>query len=366
MHWILTRLAVVRHFSFRLLLSSILQALGALWVVVEGSSHFFPTFGDGIRDYWWAFLALGGSWGTVRAWPRPWVKSRISSTDVWVEIRVCDLFALKGALVVGSNTTFDTSIEDDTISRASIQGEFTERLADTVAELDRKIERSLQGTPFRDRTEDKTYGKRKEYPVGTVASVKCSGRRGYLVAIASLNAERVAATKLEDVLGALPFLWEFIRNSGSLEPLCCPVLGSGLSRLNATREELIREIVKSFVASTRIGKFCEHLTIAISPADFRSSQIDLEALRRFLVHECTYTSPGAVQDESVLGEAVTEERARAVFREELGAELQQAVETSIVWACSNSECPDSGRTQSGLGPSPRCTRCGRALGKVLA
>ena len=331
MRWIKIQLAVWRTFSVRVLVSSLLNAFGVLWLCVEIGRFFFPEFVAVLQSLWLGFLLSGVLWGFLRAWPRTFVRARVSSTDTWVEIRVCDVFSVKGGLVIGSNTTFDTSIEDGTISEDSVQGQFTQMAVHSVSELDNQIAASLAETPFESPAYNKQYGKVCEYPIGTVASVTFSGIRGYMVAIASLNAGRVASTSRENVLDALPFLWEFIRSSGTLEPLCCPVLGSGFSRLNTPREELVREITKSFVASTRVGKFCEHLTIAISPEDFRQHRFDLPALGRFLEHECTYTggrtrgdafgTPAAPLGDELNLLPVTEERVRGVFREELDNEL---------------------------------------------
>ena len=79
-----------------------------------------------------------------------------------------------------------------------------------------------------------------------------------------------------------------MRTRGDLEPIAIPIVGTGLARVSATREELVREIVKSFIAAAQVGRFCEHLTISISPEDFRDKNIDLKALGRFMEHECTY------------------------------------------------------------------------------
>ena len=291
MPWLKTQLAAIRNLSAGVFFSSFLRSLGALWIVVEAGNFFSPKFGSITRDRWWAFLIAVAILGLWQALPRLSVKSRVSGTDALVEIRVCDVLSLEGALVVGSNTTFDTSIEDGTISTLSVQGQFTRRFFDSVNELDRQINDSLENTPFGNRTEDKPYGKRREYAIGTVASVSSSGKRAYMVAISSLNSNRVASTNRdEDVLDALPCLWEFVRSKGGLDPLCCPILGSGFSRVKAPREQLIREIIKSFVAASRVGKFCEHLTIAVSPEDFQRRHINLGALGRFLEHECIYAS----------------------------------------------------------------------------
>ena len=333
MRWIRTQLAVWRHFSGTVLLASLFGAFGLLWLCVEAGSFFSSELAAVLQSLWWVFLLSGVLLGFLRAWPRTCVRARVSNTDTWVEIRVCDLFSVKGGLVIGSNTTFDTSIEDGTISEDSVQGQFTQRVVHSVVELDNQIEASLAETRFESRAENKQYGKVREYPIGTVASVTFSGVRGYLVAIATLNSGRVASTSRERVLSSLPFLWEFIRSRGTFEPLCCPILGSGFSRLNTPREELVREITKSFVASTRVGRFCEQLTIVISPEDYCQHRIDLPALGRFLEHECTYTggrargedlpsaTPPALLGDEPTSLPATEEQVRGVNREELDNEL---------------------------------------------
>ena len=241
------------------------------------------------RDYWVASLGICIIFGLWRAWPRLSVKSKIAGTDAVIEIRVCDLFKQNGVFVVSSNTTFDTAMEDQTISKTSTQGEFTDRFCDDIKDLDRQIENALKGIDFKKRTPKvKPYGKKREYPIGTVAPVTCNGKTAYFVAIASMDENRKASATREDILDALPSLWEFVQTKGNLDPIAIPIVGSGFARAKATREELIQEIVKSFIAAAHVGRFCEHLTISISPKDFSEKGISLPALGRYLEHECTY------------------------------------------------------------------------------
>ena len=276
--------------------SSVLYAFGVLWLLVEIISYFFPNLVSSVQESWWIFLVLGMSVGILRGWPRLKVRATIQGTDADIEIRIGDLFEQDGAVVVAAPTSFDTSMEDNTIDERSVQGQYTKRFCDSFESLDRQIANSLSGIPFetRDRT-DKPYGSLRRYPVGTVANVVFGGKRAYFVAIATLNAHRNAFATRNELLDALPELWENIRMRGNMDSINVPILGSGFSRLNATREELVREIVKSFVAATHAGRFCEQLRIVISASDFRERKVDLGALGRFLEHECTY---GNVQDAS--------------------------------------------------------------------
>ncbi len=305
--WANIQFAALQQISTLTFGSSVLQSLGTLWILIEPTSFLFPNFAQFVQKFWWVFPSLGALIGLWRAWPRLSVKSRITGTDAVIEILVCNLFDQTGALVVSSNTTFDTTMEDRTISRTSTQGQFTSRFCDSLADLDRQLEDGLRGIEFEERnTVSKPYGKRREYPIGTVVSVHGSGKVAYFLAIANLNANRNASATREDILDALPRLWDFVRTQGDLEPIAIPIIGSGLARVAATREELLREIIKSFVAAAQVGRFCENLTISISPNDFSTGHIDLPAIGQFLRHECTYaygpqpppTAPQGIPSES--------------------------------------------------------------------
>lgn len=283
---------VLKRFSVSHFFGSLLQAFGLLWLLVEITAYFFADrpWAGSIRSGWWVFLLAGIAIGIYRAWPKLNVKSRISDTDVDVEVRVGDIFSTDGAILVGSNTTFDTTIEDDTISKNSIQGQFTKRFCSSILELDRHIDAALNGvTPICTRSKtDKPYGKVSEYEFGTVAPIEVGGKRAYFAAVARLNEHRVASSERDKFLDALPRIWESIRSRGGFEPLCCPILGSGFSRLNLTRQQLLHEIIKSFVAATIEAKFCEKLTVIIHSNDFRKGHVDLDKVGRFLEHECVY------------------------------------------------------------------------------
>ena len=234
-------LAAWRYFSKSQILTAILAAFGVLWLVVEVGSFFSQSFSQGVKPLWWAFLLIGITAGLVFARPRLLASARIQGTDSHIEVRVCDMFSQKGDLIISSNTTFDTTIEDGTISARSSQGQYTIKFCNSVEQLDRDLDAALAGIPSIPRNKnDKPYGKLNEYEIGTVASVDCGGRRAYFVALAVFNSYRVASATRQDIWDSLPRIWEYIRTRGEFGPLCCPVLGSGRSRVNATRDELVR------------------------------------------------------------------------------------------------------------------------------
>ena len=171
------------------------------------------------RELWWIFPIVGGSVGLWRAWPRLAVQSDIGGTDASIEIHVGDLLKQDGIVVVAAPTTFDTAIEDGTIDEKSAQGQYTRLFCDSLENLDRQIEASLKEIEFVERDlADNPYGRRRQYPVGTVASVKFKDKRAYFVAIATLNSHRNAFATRHELLDTLPALWENVRTRGAWIP----------------------------------------------------------------------------------------------------------------------------------------------------
>lgn len=281
-----------RHgFSVARAASALLSSFGALWLIVEIASYFSPSARTNIQSLWPAFLLAGA---LVAFWinkPQQKVQCKLVGRDITLIIGVGDLFKAEGALIIGTNRTFDTDLSSGLISKKSVQGQFSERYYDSTSHLASDISFALQGAMSQAASISKP-GNQDEYPVGTVAKVSPKDRNAYLVAIAKFNERGVANGTFEDLKNALPALWEFIASAGSVEPLVMPVLGTGFSRLPETREEIIREIVNSFVAACSARRFTDSLKIVMHPRDFYRNSVDIVELGKYLEHVCKYTEYG--------------------------------------------------------------------------
>lgn len=266
---------------------------GFFWLIVEPSSIFFPEITDWTRGNWESFfvyVALALLCAIGRNSPAPVVSCRLSGRDVSIEIRISNIFDVKGAaFVISTNSTFDTSISRGLISAKSLQGQFTGEYYDKEEHLDSDLTDALAEEESM-LLDDDRKGKKEKYEIGTVAKVCPKQQIVYLVAIAHMNKEGRAESTFEAVLESLGKLWNFIAERGELEPLVVPVLGTGLTRLaEVTREEMIKEIIKSFIPACSEKKFCEKLTIVISESDYRKWEIDLHELGNFLRYHCNNT-----------------------------------------------------------------------------
>jgi hypothetical protein len=279
-----------RHgFSISRAAATLLSAFGALWLLIEIISFFSKNSANEIKTLWWLFLLVGmfGAFWLNR--PRHSVGCKLSTRDITIEICVGNVFERAGSLVVGSNTTFDT--DGNIIDRRSIQGQFTSRYFTSVAHLDADITTALQGVSSQPCGYSKT-GKQERYPVGTVAQIQVDAHTAYFLAIASINGNKVADATFDDLKLALPALWEHISNRGKLDDIIIPILGTGFARLPQSREEIVREIINSFVAACAMRRFTPSLTIVLFGPDFYKNEVDLQELGRYLQHICKYTQFG--------------------------------------------------------------------------
>lgn len=236
-------------------LSTFVATLGGAWLVIEPGGLFLP---DAFR---WGWLGYGGLIlvsalvSSYAARPRHTVVRALPPTDVKVTIRVGDLLAQAGNVVIGSNDTFDTQFDEDVISPGSIQGQLLTRIfGGDRAELDRQLAASLDGLPF-ERDQAKTFGKSDRYALGTVAIVRRGEACYFLPAFATMTSTHPAhvTSSAEHLQVALARTWERINAAGGRKPVHVPIIGSNLGRIGLSKTLLIQMIVLSFVAETRRG-----------------------------------------------------------------------------------------------------------------
>lgn len=269
-------------------LSALLSSLGALYTVLKCVDYFHLAQQSEVQKYWWLFLAAGVVGAIWICRPKLRVSYKLKDRDIGIEIAIGDLFSFRGAIVVGTNSTFDTLISKKLIATKSVQGQFTKKYYKDVGLLDDELCAGLNGIEHEE-LHDQRSGKKKRYPLGTVVRLNPNNQTGYFLAIADINEHGVATGTFEDLKQALGQLWVFIGQRGMKEPLVMPVLGSGFMRLKESRQVIIQEIIKSYIAACSEKTFCDKLTIVLGANDARKHQVDFVALCDYLHHFCIYT-----------------------------------------------------------------------------
>jgi DNA-binding SARP family transcriptional activator len=189
--------------------------------------------------------------------------------DVAVVVTSGDLFSHEDAnLVVGFCDTFDTNTDRNIIiSSESAQGLLLHRLYNGDREqLDRDLRTALSHVPkvSVESRSAKPLGKRSRYPLGTVATLHHAKRRVFGVAYSRMGNNLVAQSGLAVLRTSLANLWEAVYLHGQLKPVAMPLVGSGLSRVHeASYDDLLTMIVRSFITSSRERPICPELRIII-------------------------------------------------------------------------------------------------------
>lgn len=284
-------------------LSALLSSLGVLYTVLKCADYFHLAQQSDVQKFWWVFLTAGVVGAIWICRPKLTVSYKLKDRDIGIEIAIGDLFSFRGALVVGTNSTFDTVISTKQIAATSVQGQFTKKYYEDLGPLDAELNTELNATAHEE-LNDQRNGKKKRYPLGTVVRLNPKNRTGYFLAIAHINEHGVATGTFEDLKQALGQLWVFIGQRGLKEPLVTPVLGSGFTRLKQPRQVIVQEIIKSFIAACSERTFCDKLTIVLGANDVLKHQVDFEALGDYLHHLCTYTE-FAVNTSERVGTPVT-------------------------------------------------------------
>lgn len=246
--------------------ASVFAIFGAVILVVEAMDFFNVYTRDKYASYAFPFfflLSLGVSIAIRR--PIKSVAMEFPSSDFSVEVRIDDLFDSAGAIMISTNTTFESDVAGGKISPDSLQGQFTAKyFTGNQNELITQINDSCQN-----------INGSAPYPMGTTLPITTHGKTFYLTVMATLNDQGNASTTLEDVKEALQGLWSHVRNAGELQELAVPLVGTGRGRIDLPRRKMIALIAESFVVASKNGKLSDRLAIVIRPEDARKFEVNL-------------------------------------------------------------------------------------------
>lgn len=254
---------------------SVFAIFGGVYLIIE-VLDFFQIY---TRDEYgsWAFLvvlviAIVGS--IVLRPPTKSMSVKMPSGDGLIEVRVADIFDVSGAVMVSTNTNFEANVADGKIASDSLQGQFTGKFfTGNQTELIQQIQEgiaALEGGP--------------PFPIGTTIPITTHGKVFYFTAMAGLNDQGNASTTREYVKRALNGLWTHVRESGELQELAVPVVGTGRGRLRISRKAMIGIIADSFVKASEEGKITDKLVIVVPPSDAERFEVNLYYIKDYLNH----------------------------------------------------------------------------------
>lgn len=255
-------------------LKTVLAVFGGVWLFIEMFDFFNIYTRDRYGSYAFLFVTAASVLFALLI-RRPLASFGLSfpENDLCIEVKIGNLFDAVGAVMISTNTSFECDVAGGKIAPDSLQGQFTAKyFTGDQNSLIKLVDEQLKpiGSP--------------PYPMGTTIPIGTHGKTFYLVAMANLNEHGTASTNLPSVQEALAGLWVKVRESGELQELVVPVVGTARGRLDLPRKKMIEKIAESFIDFSRMGKFTNRLVIMIHPDDAKNFQINLYDIKDHLKH----------------------------------------------------------------------------------
>lgn len=209
------------------------------------------------------------------------VSYKIPQKDFAVEVLIGDLFKIPGEVIISTSSTFDTDMSSGLIAVTSLQGQLaTNYFNGQTTEIDRQIEVSLSREQFT--FNDKRPGKKKEYPIGTVARVSAHSKNFYLVAMSHMDENGNASSDLKMIDEALGKLWVNLASKAEIGDIVMPLMGTGRGRVAYPRKKMIERIAQSFTDACNQRAFSNKLIIVVRPEEASKFSLNLFQVRDYL------------------------------------------------------------------------------------
>lgn len=206
---------------------------------------------------------------------------KIPKKDFAVEVLIGDIFKIPGEVIISTNSTFDTDMSSGLIAVSSLQGQLaTNYFNGQTTEIDRQVEVSLEKEHFV--INANRPGKKKEYPIGTVARVNAHSKNFYLVAMSHMEENKNARSDLKMIDEALEKLWVNLAAKAEEGDIVMPLMGTGRGRVPYPRKKMIERIAQSFADAASERAFSNKLIIVVRPEDASKFSLNLFQVRDYL------------------------------------------------------------------------------------
>ena len=216
-------------------------------------------------------IALLVTLGLVLLYLGLWIKSNLSKKVTLningseLKVKVGNIFDQEGFKVIAFNEYFDTIVDDDIISRTSLNGIFIENeLNESIEVLDEHICNDMSSRRVKiGKTVNRHKGKNIKYPIGTI----CKYNDFLITAFSKFDKDNKAHLTMKEYLNFLMKFWEEIDRVYAGKSISIPLLGSGITRFTEniciSDQELLEILIWSFKISRVKIKYPSNVSIII-------------------------------------------------------------------------------------------------------
>ncbi|MBL7998877.1 MAG: hypothetical protein JNL32_09600 [Candidatus Kapabacteria bacterium] len=267
-----------KHFTLMEVVTNIFASYGVLFWILECLDYFTDnTFRMNAKEYWWLFLLIGLVYPLIKSHPRSLYTFKIPNRDSKVVLHFENAFDIESSsVIIPINNLFKVNPNGNLNNSSSMLSQFVKDFYDNKPEnLQHEIDKKVREQYYIDNKEETGFR------IGTVVPIKAMNRQFYLLANTTLNSSGRSVARKEELEQSLNELWIYLSNHAGKEHFTIPLLGTGRGRIEKTREEVIKEIILSFLASCSDITFTDKLTISVNPNDIDEHNMDVKGILKW-------------------------------------------------------------------------------------
>lgn len=251
-----------------------LAVIGSTWVIVEFLSYVTNSWIDTYTKngyYLISVLIFSLIVSLLKNKPKKSFSYMLRDKDNYIEVNVGDAFSNEGALVIPINDQFDVSLGGNVKKAKSLQNKL---IKDFYLDKDEHLETDISNKIDISLTHE----------IGTTIEIEQTEKTFYLLVNSRKKDNNRVESTIDDFLLSLSRLWEFIAlESGRNKIVTIPLISTNHGRIaNFNRTKAIREIIYSYIDSSKQLNIADKLIISIHPSDLEKGDIDIDGIEEYL------------------------------------------------------------------------------------
>ena len=266
----------------------LLGGLGLVWLFLEafyGLNDVAPGDRIGFLGFLIIGVVLGLIWFVVdglliAGYLKQSIEIRSNAFDTTVKIIFDDLFSREGWKVISVNDFFDSTVDENHVSKNSLHGIMLIKYwPGNISDWDSQIMQELNDIQPENVPNRAPHGKPNRYPIGTTAKVSTNNNNFLCVALTSTNIDTLQASACSgDLNMAIRGMLDKARTTCSGDVLNIPLIGSGLARTGIKPNIIVDLILLAVFEESKRQKITNFIRIVL-PKNMKK-QIDLTTIQK--------------------------------------------------------------------------------------
>ena len=266
--------------NWKSILTDIVTGVGLFWLFVEIASYStdeqIDVFTKSVPFFIVAFFVIMAI-AFIKNKPKTVFTYQLRDKDNFIEIKVGDAFENHGSLVIPINDQFDVSLGGNIKKAKSLQNKLiTEFYFGKEEHLASDISSKIDSS--------------KTHDIGTTIEIDQKDKTFYLLVNSKKKANNRVESTVDDFLLSLTKLWTYIAlESRRNNVVTIPLISTNHGRItNLNRVTAIKDIIQSYIDSSKYLNIADKLIISIHPDDLNKGNINLDEIDEYLRFSCKH------------------------------------------------------------------------------